>query len=183
MFQGIASVVFGPEDKSIDTVFAGVVSLAGASISVERLVIVPISAALIACLFAYIQWTRSGRAMRAVAQDADAAALQGVNPVMISGLAFAIGCALAAGAGGLVAPVFLLNPFMGGTAVMKAFVIICLGGMGSVLGAVLGGLILGLVDSFCTTVFGGPVAQIAAFVILIAVLLFRPQGLLGRESR
>jgi branched-chain amino acid transport system permease protein len=179
VLQGVASVAFGAGDKAIAAPFPGVVRFGGAALSMERLVIIPVCVALIAGLFAFVNWARLGRAMRAVAQDPDAAALQGIDVTFISCLAFAIGCALAAAAGGLIAPVFLINPFMGGGVVMKAFVIICLGGMGSITGAVVGGLVLGLVDSFGGTFLSGPIAYVLAFSMLILVLLFRPQGLLG----
>lgn len=178
--QGVASVAFGTDYKSVTGPFTGVVRFGGAAISMERLVIIPVSAVIIAALFATVKWTRIGRAMRAVAQDPDAAALQGIDVAFISCMAFGLGCALAAASGALIAPVFFVSPFMGGTAVMKAFIIICIGGMGSISGAAVGGLILGFVDSFGTTLFGGSIASVLGFAILIMILLFRPQGLFGR---
>jgi len=169
--QGVASVAFGAGDKAVTGPFTGVLRFGGAAISVERLIIIPISAAIVAALVAFVKWTRRGQAMRAVAQDPEAAALQGINVAFISCLAFGVGCALAAAAGALIAPVFLVNPFMGGSAVMKAFIIICIGGMGSISGAAVGGLLLGFVDSFGATLFGGSVAQLLGFVILIMIPL------------
>lgn len=181
--QGIASVAFGTDDKSVTGPFTGVVRFGGAAVSVERLIIIPFSAAIIAALFAFVKWTRIGRAIRAVAQDPEAAALQGIDVAFISCMAFGIGCALAASAGALIAPVFFVSPFMGGAAIMKAFIIICIGGMGSISGAAVGGLILGFVESFGATLFGGSIASILGFAILIVVLLLRPQGLFGSKER
>ncbi len=178
--QGIASVAFGAGDKPVDGPFDTVLRFGGAAISMERLIIIPISVAIMIALFAFVKWTRTGQAMRAVAQDSDAAALQGIDVAFISCLAFGVGCALASAAGALIAPVFYVNPFMGGSVIMKAFIIICLGGMGSISGAAVGGLILGFVDSFGATLFGNSVANIIGFALLIIILLVRPQGLFGR---
>jgi len=178
--QGIASVAFGAGDKPVDGPFDTVLRFGGAAISMERLIIIPISVAIMITLFAFVKWTRTGQAMRAVAQDSDAAALQGIDVAFISCLAFGVGCALASAAGALIAPVFYVNPFMGGSVIMKAFIIICLGGMGSISGAAVGGLILGFVDSFGATLFGNSVANIIGFALLIIILLVRPQGLFGR---
>jgi len=178
--QGFASVAFGTDDKSVTGPFTGVIRFGGAAISMERLIIIPISLAIIAGLFAFVKWTSTGQAMRAVAQDPEAAALQGISVAFISCLAFGVGSALAAASGALIAPVFFISPFMGGLAVMKAFIIICIGGVGSISGAAVGGLILGFVDSFGATLFGGSVAHVLGFSILILILLYRPQGLFGR---
>ncbi|RLC93422.1 MAG: branched-chain amino acid ABC transporter permease [Chloroflexi bacterium] len=178
--QGIASVAFGAGDRPVDGPFDTVLRFGGAAISMERLIIIPISVAIMIALFAFVKWTRTGQAMRAVAQDSDAAALQGIDVAFISCLAFGVGCALASAAGALIAPVFYVNPFMGGSVIMKAFIIICLGGMGSISGAAVGGLILGFVDSFGATLFGNSVANIIGFALLIIILLVRPQGLFGR---
>jgi branched-chain amino acid transport system permease protein len=178
--QGIGSVAFGAGDKSVTGPFTSVLRFGGAAISMERLIIIPISAAIIVALFAFVKWTRTGQAMRAVAQDPDAAALQGIDVAFISCVAFGVGCALASAAGALIAPVFLVNPFMGGSVIMKAFIIICLGGMGSISGAAVGGLILGFVDSFGATIFSSSIASVMGFALLIIILLFRPQGLFGR---
>jgi branched-chain amino acid transport system permease protein len=183
VMQAGASLAFGSDDKAVAGPLEGVLRFSGVAISAERLIIIPISVGIMLGLVAFVKWTRWGQAMRAVAQDPQAAALQGISVAFISCLAFGVGCALAAAAGSLIAPVFLVNPFMGGPVVMKAFIVICLGGMGSISGAAVGALILGLVDSFGATLFGGSEAQILGFVILIMILMFRPQGLFGQEIR
>lgn len=181
LLQGAATVAFGADFKSVSSPFSGVWRWGGVTLAKERLLIIPISACLVALLFALIKWTRTGRAMRAVAQDPEAACLQGISPVRISALAFGIGSALAAAAGGLVVPLFYLTPFVGGATIMKAFVVIALGGMGSVTGVVAGSLILGLVESLVTTFVGTTEAALAAFGVLVLVLLVRPNGLFGHE--
>src|SRR6266545_4681845 len=130
-------------------------------------------------LNAFLQWTRLGRAMRAVAQDPDGAALQGVNIEGISMVGFAIGCALAGSAGGLLAPVLSVSPTMGALPVIKAFIMIIVGGMGSLPGAVLGGLLLGMVEGIGSLFFGSAAVNLLGFLMVIAVLLVRPRGLFG----
>lgn len=181
LIQGAATVAFGADFKSVSSPFHGVWAWAGVTLAKERLLIIPFSAVLVALLFAFVKWTRVGRAMRAVAQDPEAASLQGISPISISALAFGVGAALAAAAGGLVVPLFYLTPYVGGATIMKAFVVIALGGMGSITGVVVGALILGIVDSLVTTLVGSTEATLAAFGVLILVLLLRPRGLFGHE--
>jgi branched-chain amino acid transport system permease protein len=171
--------VFGQLDKHVPPVFEGTRSILGVSLSVERLMIIPIAAALVAGLYLFINQTKIGAAMRAIEQDREAAALQGVNVNFINGLAFAVGFALAAAAGALMAPIFKLDPMMGGQPLLKAFIIIILGGLGSIPGAIFGGLILGLIDSVVATALGAEPAFLLSFVFIIVLLLFRPAGLFG----
>ena len=121
-------------------------------------------------------------AIRAVAQDKEAAALQGVSVDRISALTFGIGCGLAATAGALVAPIFGVNPSMGNEVILKAFLVVILGGMGSVPGAMLGGLVLGFVESFGCLFFTVPTVMVLTFIIIIIILIVRPQGLLGHDA-
>src|SRR5215475_1802129 len=160
-------------------VFEGTRNILGVMISVERLMIIPIAGLLVLGLYLFINRTRLGAAMRAIEQDREAAALQGVNVHVVNGLAFAIGFALAAAAGALMAPIFKLDPMMGEQPLLKAFIIIILGGLGSIPGAILGGLMLGLIDSIVATALGAEPAFLLSFVFIILLLLFRPTGLFG----
>ena len=171
--------VFGQLDKHVPPVFEGIRNVLGVMISVERLMIIPIAAALVLGLYLFITKTKIGAAMRAIEQDREAAALQGVNVHVINGLAFAIGFALAAASGALIAPIFKLDPMMGDQPLLKAFIIIILGGLGSIPGAILGGLMLGLIDSTVATALGAEPAFLLSFVFIILLLLFRPAGLFG----
>jgi len=179
VLQSAAQLSFGVLDKSVPRAFSGIIRAGGIIISVERFVVMLAAAGLIAVLYLFLQWSRVGRAMRAVAQDADGAALQGVNIEFISMLGFAIGCALAGAAGGLLAPVFAVSPAMGALPVVKAFIIIIVGGMGSLPGAVLGGLLLGTVEGIGALFFGSAAVNILGFLMVILVLLVRPRGLFG----
>jgi branched-chain amino acid transport system permease protein len=179
LLESSGYLVFGVLDKDVPTVFPGVLHLSGMTLSVERLVIIPIVAVMVAALHVFMQRTKTGQAMRAIEQDKEAAALQGVNVNRINALAFGIGFALAAAAGALMAPVFAVNPSMGELPLLKAFIIIILGGLGSVPGAILGGVILGLIDGVLATAFGFELAFLLSFVLIIVILLVKPQGLLG----
>src|SRR5947199_10777642 len=145
--QAAGYPVFGQLDKHVPPVFHGTRNVLGVMISVERLMIIPMAGALVVGLNLFINKTKMGAAMRAIEQDKEAAALQGVNVNVINGLAFAVGFALAAAAGALMAPIFKLDPMMGEQPLLKAFIIIILGGLGSIPGAILGGLMPGLIAS------------------------------------
>jgi branched-chain amino acid transport system permease protein len=177
--QAAGYPVFGQLDKHVPPVFEGTRNILGVMISVERLMIIPIASALVVGLYLFINKTKMGAAMRAIEQDKEAAALQGVNVHVVNGLAFAIGFALAAASGALIAPIFKLDPMMGEQPLLKAFIIIILGGLGSIPGAILGGLMLGLIDSTVATALGAEPAFLLSFVFIILLLLLRPTGLFG----
>jgi len=180
ILQAGATIVAGVLDKEVATQFPGVIRGFGIVISNERLFVIVCSAALMVCLYAFLSLSRHGLALRAVAQDLDAAALQGVNVDRIASLAFGIGCALAGAAGALLAPVYFVSPFMGTLPVIKAFIIIILGGMGSLFGAIVGGFILGFMESIAPLYFPIAAVEILGFVLVMFVLVVRPRGLFGR---
>ena len=180
--QAAGYPVFGQLDKHVPPVFQGTRNVLGVQISNERLLIIPIAGALVLGLYLFINRTRIGAAMRAIEQDKEAAALQGVNVHVINGVAFGVGFALAAAAGALMAPIFKLDPMMGEQPLLKAFIIIILGGLGSIPGAILGGIMLGLIDSIVATALGAEPAFLLSFVFIILVLLFRPTGLFGHAQ-
>jgi branched-chain amino acid transport system permease protein len=178
LIGGLALLVFGEKDKSIAPVFSGVIKVLGATLSMERIVVIIMAIILMAALTLYIKFSKTGQAMRAVAQDREAAALQGIGVDSTFTLCMAISSALAGAAGALLAPLFFVNPFLGMHAVLKALVVVVIGGLGSIPGAIAGGLLLGFVESFGNT-FLGNITEILGFIIVMLVLLFRPQGLFG----
>ena len=179
ILQSGALVAFGTLEKSVPSPFRGTLKILGVYFSLERLAVTLIGITLVMALYVFIRFSKQGRAIRAVAQDSDAAALQGINVNRISSQAFALGSALAAAAGALIGPIFFVSPFMGGLPILKAFIIIILGGMGSIPGALLGGLILGIAEGVGSIFLSVPGVNLLGFVIVIAVLLLRPRGLLG----
>lgn len=179
VLQSAAQLGFGILDKPVPSAFSGIIRVGGIIITVERFAVVACAVLLIAALYGFLGWTRLGRAMRAVAQDAEGAALQGVDIELVSILGFGVGCGLAGAAGALLAPVFAVSPTMGALPIVKAFVIIIIGGMGSLPGAVLGGLLLGTLEGVGSLFFSSAAVSMLGFAMVIAVLLVRPRGLLG----
>jgi branched-chain amino acid transport system permease protein len=131
-------------------------------------------------VYLMVNHTKPGKALRAVAQDMDAASLQGIPVNRMTTLAFALGSALSAGAGAIMSPIFLINPYSGGMPVTKAFIVIILGGMGSLPGTILGGLVLGLLEAFTAVKLSIGVVSALGFGVVIILLLVKPKGLLGR---
>jgi len=181
VFQMMAIICFGELDKKVPSVFKGIINIAGAVLSKERLAAIIIGTVLISMLNLFLLRTKAGNAIRAVAQDKEAAALQGVNVNRISALSFSIGCGLAASAGVLMAPIFVVNPSVGSDVILKTFLVVVLGGMGSIPGALLGGLLLGFIESFGCLFFNVPTVSVLSFILILIILLIRPQGLLGRD--
>lgn len=156
------------------------VKFAGLSIS-EPLVYSFIATSIITgALYAFLMKTDTGRAIRATAQDRDAAQLMGVNVRKMSLLAFGIGTALAGAAGGLVSPTYYIFPQVGGAFTLKAFVVVVLGGMGSVIGAMLGGVLIGMTESLAAAFISSGAKEIVVYLLFLIVLLFKPAGLLGK---
>jgi branched-chain amino acid transport system permease protein len=153
------------------------------SVSILRIFVLVIALLLIAGTYVLIHFTKLGKAMRATFQDRDTAALMGVNINGICTATFAIGSSLAAAAGALLGPVFLVTPTMGDLASLKAFAIVILGGLGSVTGATLGGFILAFVEEIGAGYISSGYRDAMGFLLIILVLLFKPTGLFARAER
>jgi len=179
--QNAVLVTAGGEPKAVPTPFPGVIKISSFTISWERLVVLIIGLGLVVGNLLFIHKTKVGHAMLAISQDREVAALQGINIDHISSIAMFLGSALAAAAGGLVGALFNVEPFMGGFALMKGIAVIILGGLGSITGTVIGGLIIGLLDGIVPPLLTTQVASLIGFGTIILILLFRPQGLLGHE--
>jgi len=151
--------------------------------SVQHLAIIGITLAMVTALGAFLKYTRFGTAIRATSQSREAAMVVGIPVERIHWSSFAIGTALAALGGALIGPLFLVFPQMGDVPLVKGLAAILLGGMGSVPGAVAGGLILGVVESVSTLFLPTDYRDSIAFVVMVAILLVRPQGLFGRRMR
>jgi len=179
VLQNLALIFWGPEERPVPFDFQGIINILGMVFSKERLVAFIISTILVIGLYLFVVRTKTGKALQAVTQDSEAAALQGININQINALTFGIGCALASAAGSAMGPIFLVSPFMGILPAMKAFIIIMLGGLGSIIGAVVGGLILGIAESFGATYLGSTFQNMVGFIILMFILIVKPLGLFG----
>lgn len=173
--------MFGTKTKSISGVFPGFITVGKVSTPVERVVMSIIAVGLVLLLIYILNRTKIGRAFRAVAQDSDAAQLQGVNIGFISSLSLAFSAALAASAGALVSSVFEISPSIGTKYIGFAFVVVIVGGLGSIPGAVVAGLIVGLVENYVALYLSTPWAQAAVYIMAFLVIVFRPKGILGRD--
>ena len=140
-----------------------------------------IAAVFIAGLTLFVSKTLTGQALRAIAQNPEVASLMGINVSRIQGLSFALGLGMAGVAGGLLLPALYLFPSVGEDYTTKAFVIVVLGGMGSIEGAALGGLLLGVTENLTSLYWGNKWALAVDFVLFLLVLSFRPSGLFGRQ--
>lgn len=160
----------------------GTVAWGSVVVPVDRIIAMLLALALTAALYIVLRRSRIGRAIIAVRLDRDAARLMGVNVASTYAAAFGLGAAMAGCAGVLLALIFPISPLSATPYLGKAFVVCVLGGLGSVPGAVLGGLLLGLVESFGAFALGPEHAVTLSFGLLILFLIFRPQGLLGKRG-
>ena len=149
----------------------------------QRLVICGLSLAFTVALYQFVQHSRLGKALRAVAEDREAAMLQGIRYRRTSFYGFMIGSGLAAVSGGLLAPLTPITPALGSDYLTKAFIIIIIGGLGSIPGAILGGFLIAAIESVAGYFFDLSYATIAMFALVIVFLLVRPEGMLGYAQR
>jgi len=157
------------------------ISVAGISISTPLAISFLITAAITAMLYWFLLKTDTGQAIRATAQDREAAQLMGINVKWMSILAFGMGSALAGTAGALISPTYYIFPQIGSTFTLKAFVITVLGGMGSIVGATIGGVIIGVAESVSAVYISSGWKDVVVFVLFLLVLLFKPAGLMGKS--
>jgi len=179
LLESSGFLVFGVTLKSTPTVFPGLVQVGFLSISVERIAIIPITAALLLGFYFLLYRTRYGKAMRAVSQDTEAAALQAINVHRIRALAFALSFGLAGIAGALVAPMGFIDAAMGARPLLMSIIVIILGGLGSFRGAIVAALMVGVFESIATVFVGSDIAYLLLFIFVLVFLIFRPAGLFG----
>jgi len=175
-------LAFTSDYKILSTTYSSSsMHLGGISISTPLLISFGITAAITVALYWFLLKTDTGQAIRATAQDREAARLMGINVKRMSIIAFGLGSALAATAGALISPTYYIFPQVGSVFTLKAFVITVLGGMGSVVGATLGGVLIGVAESVGGVYFGSGWKEVVVFVLFLLVLLFKPSGLLGKS--
>lgn len=181
--ESLYLIVFGEKEKGIRSVISGTIYLGEVAISRSRVFVALVSLAVMVGLFLLLKRTKMGYFVRAVMQDTDAARLQGVNTGIVSMSFFALSCALAGLCGALLAPVYgNITPFMGGSVLLIAVIIVTIGGLGSIPGSILGSIIIGVIHSFVATYVSGPMSELAGFVVLYLILIFRPMGFFGHPG-
>lgn len=154
----------------------------GASVAFQRILVIPFAVACIGGLLVFMRWFRLGRALRAVAQDPEAAALQGININRMTALAMAIAGGLAGLAGGLMSTIYAVTPALGGHLILPALIVVIVGGMGSIGGVTVASIIMGFVMTFVTTLVDGVTALMVSVTVMALVLPIRPQGLMGHAA-
>lgn len=178
VLEALAQNIWGPETRTIPTLSAQEsISIGGLSVTTQSLWDIAVCGVLMFFVWMILQRTSIGRAMRAVAQDRDTARQMGIPAHSIVSFTFALNSAMAGLAGLLLAPTLFISPSMGISVTLQAFAAAVLGGFGSVTGAVVGGLILGMAQVFTAAYISGAYADAAALMLLIVVLVFRPRGL------
>ena len=185
LLQNIALLIFGANTKAISSVVSlSPLVLAGGEITItgETIVTILSCIAIMICLMLFIKKTKAGQAMLAVSEDKVAAQLMGINVNGTIALTFAIGSALAAIAGVLLCSAYpSLSPYTGSMPGIKAFVAAVFGGIGSIPGAFIGGILLGIVEIFAKAYISSQMADAIVFAVLIVVLLIKPTGILGKN--
>ena len=154
----------------------------GISISLPLVISFAITLVIAAALYWFLTKTDTGQAIRATSQDREAARLMGINVARMSVIAFGLGAALAGTAGALIAPTYYIFPHVGSAFTLKAFVITVLGGMGSIVGATLGGILIGVAESVGGVYLGSGWKEVIVFVLFLLVLLLKPSGFFGKSN-
>jgi len=181
IFSQAGFILLGSSARSIPVLFPGQLSFGGINVTMDKIALMVISIIVIVLLFLFYDRTRTGRAMKAVSFLEEAAALMGINTKRMCMLSVIIGTGIAGFAGGLIAPSYGIVPEMGNSVIAIVMLIAMFGGIDSLLGSVVAGMIVGMILSFGQYYFGS-YSQILVFIIVAIVIVFRPGGLLGSRQ-
>jgi branched-chain amino acid transport system permease protein len=184
VLQALVSMGFGVRMAHVPPVTQQVLVLSdGVRLPVQRLVVILVAIVLLGGLWIFLKKSRFGWALRASAQDREAAALQGISINQTARIAMFIGAALAGIAGVLAAPLISVNPHMGHSVIVAAFIVIIVGGVGSLEGAVIAAVAYAFIHTFVTTFWDGVIADIVGLMLMLGVLIMKPTGLFGTADR
>ncbi|WP_295550802.1 branched-chain amino acid ABC transporter permease [Limnohabitans sp. Rim8] len=181
MLEGGNLLLFGADQVIIQTPYQQVFDFGGIFVAQLRMVVIVTSVTLVAVVTLLLLKTKTGKSVRAVAQNRHAAVLMGVNVNIVSSVVFAISSALGVAAGALIGALLALAPGVGESFAVKGFAVLILGGLGSLPGAILGGLVLGVSESLAAGFLSSAYKDVISFLIMILVLLVMPQGLMGKK--
>lgn len=182
MMEGLNLEFFGADQVVIPTDLTRVFRIGAITIPELRLYAILAAALLILAMTVFVDRTKTGQAIRAVAQNRDAAILMGVNVNTIPLVVFAISTTLGVAAGVMVGSLFAIAPGIGEGLVVKGFAVLILGGLGSIPGAIVGGVVLGVTEAWAAGFISSAYKDVIAFAVMIIVLLIRPEGLMGRKA-
>ena len=184
ILKDLAVIFLGAENRPVPSIYSETIKIGEIQISLLQLLILALAGILIIVLRLLIQGTKIGRAMRATAQDHEAAYAMGVNINRVFSFSFSLASCFGGAAGVLVGIYYnAVYPVMGDTAALKGFAACIFGGLTSIPGAILGGLIIGVVENLTVQFIASGYRDIVAFLVLVVVLVFRPQGILGKKIR
>ena len=179
----VARILWSSDLRQVTPAYAGTnFAVGGLTIPYVRLWVFVTTIVLSLLFFLLLGRTRLGRAIRATSEELRAARLTGIPVAHIYAVTFGLGAALAGAAGGLWGMLFPITPVMGGALTLKSFVVAVLGGLGTMMGAIVGGLVLGLAESLTATYIGPTYPNAISFGLLVLILIFRPTGILGRRG-
>jgi len=181
ILQVVALLIFGPRLKSVPLAIPGQIEIIGNSLSIQRLVMTITSLGMIAGVWFFLQRTKFGCAVRACIQDADAAALQGIGRNKMGAIVMAIAGGLAGLAGGIISQTFAVGPYFGAALIIKTFIVVVVGGMGSVGGTLAASFIFGFLDSTLQSLVDPRITVLVDVIVLMVILAFKPRGLFGRD--
>ncbi|MEM4306729.1 MAG: branched-chain amino acid ABC transporter permease [Candidatus Caldarchaeum sp.] len=183
LLQNLALFWFGTAIRTPPPIFDAKLTFGLLELFGDRVAAIVISSTILITLYLYVAKSWTGAALRAVSQNMNAASILGISKTKMNALSLAVGGGLAALAGALLSNVLLVYPDMGVIPTLKAFVIIVLGGMGSIFGSLVGGLLLGVVEALGSTFVSVAYRDVYGFIVLILVLLLKPNGLFGELAR
>lgn len=181
-FEALVELVWGTEYLRMITPFGETISVGGVFLTEQRLLIIGVAVLCVVLLTFFLKKTMMGASILAMAQNREGAFLVGINSNAVAMMTFAISGALAAIAASLASPINLVFPAMGHLVILKAFVVVIIGGMGSIPGAIVAGLLLGLTESMGATYISGDYKDMIAFLLLIIIMTVRPEGLFAKGS-
>jgi branched-chain amino acid transport system permease protein len=175
--------LFGPIPYQFDSPFAKeTIRFGPLFFSQQSLLVVIVSVAAIAGLYAFMRFTFLGKALRAVAQDRETAGLMGINQNLVIAMTIVIASAFAGMGGALLGPVVVLTPFAGASLIVKAFAIVIIGGFGNMEGTIVAGLLVGIIEAFTVQYLGSGLIDLVVFALLLVMLVFRPTGLIAERK-
>jgi branched-chain amino acid transport system permease protein len=180
--QNGAQEVFGPRYKQLDRVVKGQIEFLNTAVGLQEMIIIILTPAVLLALALLLKRTKLGLAIRAVEQNHDSALLAGVDVGRVYPLVFAVSAVLAALAGVMLGGLFFITPVMGNEPLLRAFIVVVFGGLGSLPGTIVGAYVIGIIEAIAVFVVGLYWAPVVLFVVLILVMILRPTGLMGGQE-
>ena len=182
LLENGALVIFGPIPYQFDTPYGDVIRFGKIFFTEQSLLVVVVASASIAGLYAFMNFTVTGKALRVMSQDRETAGLMGINQAYLIMLTIVIASAMAGMAGAMLGPILVLTPFAGASVVVKSFAIVIIGGFGNMEGTIIAGLLVGLIEAFTTQYLGSGIIDLVVFGLLLVMLLVKPTGLIAEKK-